>query len=135
MDRRQVLKGAMTGALTLWASPLLRAAQETSAAAGVKKVTDRVSVIDAGTNVVVLSGGDGLLIVDTGVPKSGDKLTAALRGIAANAKVDTVFNTHYHVDQTSNNELFSMAGAKIIAHARTQQWMANDYWIPEELRY
>ena len=135
MDRRQVLKGAMTGALTLWASPLLRAAPQASAAAGVKKVTDRVSVIDAGTNVVVLSGGDGLLIVDTGAPKSGDKLTAALKGIAANAKVDTVFNTHYHVDQTSNNELFSMAGAKIIAHARTQQWMANDYWIPEELRY
>jgi len=83
----------------------------------------------------VLSGGDGLLIVDTGAPKSGDKLTAALKGIAANAKVATVFNTHYHVDQTSNNELFSMDGAKIIAHARTQQWMANDYWIPEELRY
>src|SRR5215472_15183948 len=99
VDRRQVLKGAMTGALTLWASPLLRAAPQASAAAGVKKVTDRVSVIDAGTNVVVLSGGDGLLIVDTGAPKSGDKLTAALKGIAANAKVDTVFNTHYHVDQ------------------------------------
>jgi glyoxylase-like metal-dependent hydrolase (beta-lactamase superfamily II) len=128
----------MTGALTLWASPRLRAAQQPqqpSAAAGVKKVTDRVSVIDAGTNVVVLSGGDGLLIVDTGAPKSGDKLTAALKSIAANAKVDTVFNTHYHVDQTGNNELFSMAGAKIIAHARTQQWMANEYWIPEELRY
>ena len=138
MDRRQVLKGAMTGALTLWASPLLRAApqpQQPSAVAGVKKLTDRVSVIDAGTNVVVLSGGEGLLIVDTGAPKSGDKLTAALKGIAANAKVATVFNTHYHVDQTGNNELFSMAGAKIIAHARTQQWMANDYWIPEELRY
>ena len=58
MDRRQVLKGAMTGALTLWASPLLRAAPQASAAAGVKKVTNRVSVIDAGTNVVVLSGGD-----------------------------------------------------------------------------
>ena len=92
MDRRQVLKGAMTGALTLWASPLLRAAQQASAAAGVKKVTDRVSVIDAGTNVVVLSGGDGLLLVDTGASKSGDKLAAALKGIAANSKV-TPFST------------------------------------------
>ncbi len=26
-------------------------------------------------------------------------------------------------------------GAKIIAHDRTRQWMANDYWIPEENRY
>ena len=135
MDRRQVLKGAMTGALTLWASPLLRAAQQTSAAAGVKKVTDRVSVIDAGTNVIVLSGGDGLLLVDTGASKSGDKLAAALKGIAANSKVTTVFNTHYHLDQTGNNELFAAAGATITAHDRTRQMMANEYWIPEELRY
>jgi len=135
VDRRQVLKGAMTGALTLWASPLLRAAQQASAAAGVKKVTDRVSVIDAGTNVIVLSGGDGLLLVDTGAPQSGDRLAAALKGIAANSKVNTVFNTHYHLNQTGNNELFSAAGAKIIAHDRTRQWMANEYWIPEEVRY
>src|SRR6476660_1390861 len=125
----------MTGAFTLWASPLLRAAQQASAAAGAKKVTDRVSVIDAGTNVIVLSGGDGLLLVDTGAPKSGDRLAAALKGIAANSKVTTVFNTHYHLDQTGNNELFSAAGAKIIAHDRTRQWMSNEYWIPEELRY
>jgi len=128
----------MTGALTLWASPLLRGArqsQQPSAAAGVKKVSDRVSVIDAGTNVVVLSGGDGLLLVDTGAPQSRDKLAAALKGIAANSKVTTVFNTHYHLDQTGNNEWFSAAGAKIIAHDRTRQMMANEYWIPEEVRY
>ena len=66
-------------------------------------------------------------------PKSGDKLAAALKGVAANSKVNTVFNTHYHLDQTGNNELFSAAGAKIIAHDRTRQWMANEYWIPEEM--
>src|SRR4249920_1136936 len=125
----------MTGALTLWASPLLRAAPQASAAAGVKKITDRVSVIDAGTNVIVLSGGDGLLLVDTGASKSGDKLAAALKGIAANSKVTTVFNTHYHPDQTGNNELFAAAGATITAHDRTRQMMANEYWIPEELRF
>src|SRR5436190_5262936 len=86
LDRRQVIKGAMTGALTLWASPMLRAAQQASAAAGVKRVTDRLSVVDAGTNVIVFSGGDGLLLVDSGAPKSGDKLTAALKGIAASSK-------------------------------------------------
>ena len=31
--------------------------------------------------------------------------------------------------------MFAAAGAKIIAHDRTRQWMANDYWIPEESRY
>src|SRR5688572_28027640 len=123
----------MTGALTLWASPLLRTAQQASASAGIKELTDRVSVIDAGTNVIVLSGGDGLLLVDTGAPMSGDRLAAALKGIAANSKITTVFYTHYHLDQTGNNELFSAAGTKIIAHNRTLQWMANEYWIPEEV--
>ena len=91
-----------------------------AAAAGVKKVTDRVSVIDAGTNVVVLSGGDGLLIVDTGAPKSSDKLTAALKGIAANAKVDTVFNTHYH-NCAGNLAIKRATGCKIHGPAADAQ--------------
>ena len=131
MDRREVIKGAMTGMLTLWASPLLRAAQQPQQAAGVRRLTDKISVVDAGgTNVVAFSTGDGLFLVDSGVPGYGDKLTAALNG-----KVHTVFNTHYHLDQTGNNEVFAAAGAKIMAHDRTRQWMANDYWIPEENRY
>jgi glyoxylase-like metal-dependent hydrolase (beta-lactamase superfamily II) len=125
----------MTGALTLWASPLLRAAQQASAAAGAKNVAGRVSVIDVGTNVVVISSGDAFLLVDSGTPNSVAKLTAALKGISSNLKVTTVFNTHYHLDQTGNNELFSAAGATIIAHDRTRQMMANEYWIPEEVRY
>jgi len=125
----------MTGVATLWVSPLLRAQGQTNAN-GVRKLTDKIAVIDAGsTNVVAISTGDGLLLVDSGVPKSGDKLVAALKSIAPDAKVQTLFNTHYHLDQTGNNELFAAAGAKIIAHDRTRQWMANDYWLPQENRY
>ena len=62
---------------------------------------------------------DGFVLVDSGAPKSGDKVMAALKSLAANAKVQTLFNTHYHADQTGNNEMFSAAGAKIIAHKRT----------------
>jgi glyoxylase-like metal-dependent hydrolase (beta-lactamase superfamily II) len=75
------------------------------------------------------------VLVDTGAPKSGDSLTGALKSFAGSAKVQTVFNTHYHLDQTANNELFAAAGATIIAHDRTRQWMATDYWIPAEDRY
>jgi glyoxylase-like metal-dependent hydrolase (beta-lactamase superfamily II) len=49
--------------------------------------------------------------------------------------VRTVFNTHYHTDQTGNNEVFAAAGAKIIAHERTREWMSADYWVPAEDRY
>jgi glyoxylase-like metal-dependent hydrolase (beta-lactamase superfamily II) len=136
VDRREVIKGAMTGMLTLWAAPVLRAAQQTAAANSVRKLTDKLAVLDGGgTNVVAFSTGDGLLLVDSGVAGNGDKLMAALKGVAANSKVNVLFNTHYHRDQTGNNESFAAAGAKIIAHDRTRQWMANDFWIPEESRY
>jgi len=76
-----------------------------------------------------------LLLVDSGAPQSGDKVTAALKSWNANAKVQTLFNTHYHLDQTGNNQMFAAMGAKIIAHDRTRQWMSTDYWVPELDRY
>ena len=140
MDRREVLKGAMTGMLTLWGAPLLGAGRQTGASSSVRKLTDKISVADGGgTNVVALSTGDGFLLVDSGAPKYGDKLIAALKRAVAdskgNSKVNTLFNTHYHLDQTGNNESFATSGAKIIAHDRTRQWMANDYWLPDQDRY
>jgi glyoxylase-like metal-dependent hydrolase (beta-lactamase superfamily II) len=126
--------------LTLWASPWARAAQQTAGAGGVRRLTDKLAVVDGGgTNVVAFSTGDGLFLVDSGVAGYGDRLVAALKGMpgmaGGNSRVNTLFNTHYHLDQTGNNELFAAAGAKIMAHDRTRQWMANDFWIPEESRY
>ncbi len=118
--------------------PVLASRRSTGSAGGggVRRLTDKLAVVDGGgTNVVAFSTGDGLFLVDSGVAGNGDKLVAALKGVAANSKVNTLFNTHYHLDQTGNNELFAAAGAKIIAHDRTRQWMANDFWIPEESRY
>jgi len=78
-----------------------------------------------GASVVALSTDDGLVLVDSGAPKR----------FAAPSKVQTLFNTHYHTDQTGNNESFATAGAKIIAHERTRQWMSSEYWVPAEDRY
>src|SRR4029077_16557001 len=92
-----------------------------------------LSVIDGGgANVVAFSFADGFVLVDSGAPKSGDKIIAA---VGANAKVRTLFNTHHHIDQTGNNEMFSAAGAKIIAHKRTLEWMSSDHWVTAEERY
>ena len=97
-----------------------------------QRLNDKLQVLDGGgANVIALASGEGTILVDSGAPKSSDKLIAALNG----AKVQTLFNTHYHLDQTGNNEVFAAAGAKIIAHERTKQWMSNDYWVPLEERY
>jgi glyoxylase-like metal-dependent hydrolase (beta-lactamase superfamily II) len=93
--------------------------------------TDKLRVVDGGgANVLAFSTGEGLVLVDSGAPNSRDKVMAALTN-----KVQTLFNTHYHLDQTGNNEVFAAAGAKIIAHKRTLEWMSSDYWVEAEERY
>lgn len=121
-NRRDLLK-AISGAVALSAARMVSAQQ---------RLNDKLQVLDGGgANVIALASGEGTILVDSGAPKSSDKLIAALNG----AKVQTLFNTHYHLDQTGNNEVFAAAGAKIIAHERTKQWMSNDYWVPLEERY
>jgi len=127
MHRREFLKSAIAGGLALTASRRMSAQQ---------KLTDQLAIVDGGgANVVAFFSGDALLLVDSGAPQSGDKVTAALKSWNANAKVQTLFNTHYHLDQTGNNQMFASMGAKIIAHDRTRQWMSTDYWVPELDRY
>jgi len=137
LDRREFLTGTIAGTAALGFPSLLLG----QAANGVNRLSDKIAVVDAGgANVVAFSTGDGILLVDSGPSSSRDDLLKRLKNFALSAKVQgsgkihTLFNTHYHLDQTGNNELFS-ADAKIIAHDRTRQWMANDFWIPEESRY
>jgi len=121
LDRRELLRSALAGTVALSFPSLLRAQ------------TEKLTVIDGGgTNVVAFTSADGVILVDSGTLKSGDKLRAAL---GSNAKVQILFNTHYHLDQTANNEMFAAAGAKIIAHEHTRQWMSTDYWVPDEDRF
>ena len=67
---------------TLWASPAgSRRSTGGCRQAAFSKLTDKIAVVDGGgSNVVAFSTGDGLLLVDSGVPKYGDKLVAALKG-------------------------------------------------------
>jgi glyoxylase-like metal-dependent hydrolase (beta-lactamase superfamily II) len=113
------LKSAFAGTVALGFPSLLRVQSE------------KLIVIDGGgTNVAVFSTTEGLVLVDSGAPNNGDRIVAALSG-----RVTTLFNTHYHLDQTGNNERFASLGARIIAHEHTRQWMATDYWVPAENRW
>jgi glyoxylase-like metal-dependent hydrolase (beta-lactamase superfamily II) len=81
--------------------------------------------------VVVLSASDGLVLVDSG----SAAMAKAVRAGLGSAKVRTLINTHYHADQTGGNALFGAAGASIHAHEITKQWLATDYYVPEEDRW
>jgi len=129
LNRRDVLKGAL-GVIATWASSGVLSAQQ--ALGGVRRLTDQMAVVDGGgSNVLAFSTGEGFVLVDGGAPKSFDTIMASL---GANAKVNTLFNTHHHVDQTGNNESFSKA-TKIIAHKRTLEWMSADHWMQADDRF
>jgi cyclase len=129
MDRRAVLKGAV-GVFAIWASSRVLGAQQTLG--GVRRLTDQMVVVDGGgSNVLAFVTGDGVVLVDGGAPKSFDKVMSSLGG---NARVTMLFNTHHHLDQTGNNEMFS-TGTTIVAHKRTLEWMSADHWVQADARY
>ena len=120
LHRRDVLKGAL-GVLATWASSGVLSAQQS-----------RMTVVDGGgSNVLAVATSDGFVLVDGGAPKSFDTVMAAL---GANAKVNALFNTHHHLDQTGNNERFSPA-TTIVAHKRTLEWMSADHWMQADERF
>jgi glyoxylase-like metal-dependent hydrolase (beta-lactamase superfamily II) len=147
-ERREFLKASLKGAAGLASMPMLGGltgcqtapAREAgsvpsharAAAPATAKITERVSVIsNTPGNVTVLDTGEGLLLVDSG----SIQLAPAVQKSLGGAKVRTLFNTHYHADQTGGNALFAKAGAQIHAHTITKQWLAADYYVPFEDRW
>ena len=134
VTRRDVLKGAAAGAFALCAPRLARSQQ--GAQPAVTKLTPKLAVIDAAeANVTAFVTGEGLVVVDSGPPNTGDGVMSALKSLAPGAKVTTLFNTHYHLDQTANNAAFAAQGARIISQKRTKQWLSHDYWVPGVEQY
>jgi len=146
--RRSFLRTGLTGLAGLASAPLLGSlagCQQVPAARtgspgpaapkggtlATGKLTDRITLITgAPGNLLALSADDGILLVDSGAAGSARAVKAALGG-----KVHTLFNTHYHADQTGGNELFGKEGASIHAHLITRQWLATDFYVPAEDRW
>lgn len=144
--RRNFLKTGLGGIAGLSAVPLLGGLTGCQSVPGAQtpasgaratpvqaqKITDRISVISgAPGNVVVLDTGDGVLLVDSG---SAIQASAVQKGLGG-ARVRTLYNTHYHADQTGGNALFAKGGAEIHAHTITKQWLAADYYVPAADRW
>jgi glyoxylase-like metal-dependent hydrolase (beta-lactamase superfamily II) len=129
LDRRQLLTGLASGLIASVAMPR-RARAQTS---GVVQLTPTLSLVTAGrTNVLALTAADGAVLVDSGAPDLTETLLTALRPLG---RVSTVFNTHFHPDNTGGNEALRQGGAAVIAHENTRLWMATPTWLPAEDRY
>jgi glyoxylase-like metal-dependent hydrolase (beta-lactamase superfamily II) len=132
--RRGFLKAAIgtaaAASLTqLVPSPLV--ARESKAPLTTTKLSDRLVLISgAGANVVAMGSPEGALLVDGGLEsRSADLVKLALKETGAK-KVHTLFNTHWHPEQTGSNERLGKAGARIIAHENTRLWLGYPNPVP-----
>jgi cyclase len=130
LDRRQLLTGVVGGLLGSLV-PRRALAQQ----AGLVALNDRLSLVTGvGANVLALTSGDGLVMVDSGAPDFTDRLLESVRQMSG-GRVATVFNTHWHLENTGGNEALRQTGATIVAHENTRLWMATPTWLPKEDRY
>ncbi len=97
----------------------------------------------AGGNLGILTGNDGVVLIDDGMLPLFDTMQAAIRD-AVGKNVDFVVNTHAHGDHVGGNENLSKAGATILAHDKLRarlaaegvtgpdgQISANEHWLPD----
>lgn len=92
----------------------------------VQSLRNGVSVLmGSGGNIGVLSGPDGKLIVDSGIPGRHGQIDKALASISA-APPRYLVNTHWHFDHTDGNALLHAAGATtIIGHENTRKHLSH----------
>lgn len=130
MERRQLLKAAIGSAAGIvLGAPFLRAQ---GTAETVKLADDLFIVkIPGEANIVAQTGPDGVLLVDGGSAAGSD---AVLKAVAAlpngSGKIQTLFNTHWHPEQTGSNERLGKAGTTIIAHENTRLWLTQNVTWP-----
>ena len=129
--RRQILKGAIGGAAGIaLGAPVRRlvAAQTLSDGSSPLRLSDNLFLVrmSGEANVVAHTGANGVLLVDGGSASASEVLMKALTNLPGSGPVHTIFNTHWHPEQTGSNERLGKAGATIIAHENTRLWLTTD---------
>jgi cyclase len=130
--RRQLIQNSIAGAAGIALSgPLLRA-QQAGAGANVKLADDLYIVRVPGEAAVVAhTSREGVLLVDGGSAAGSDTVLKAVAALPNGAgKIHTLFNTHWHPEQTGSNEKLGTAGTTIIAQENTKLWLQQNVTWP-----
>ncbi len=77
-----------------------------------------------GGNIGVVSGPDGVFLVDDQFAPLHEKIVAAVRAIAPEGELRFVVNTHWHGDHVGGNEAMGRQGALLVAHENVRRRMS-----------
>lgn len=79
----------------------------------------------AGGNISLLTGDDGVVLIDDGIEPVADVTVAAVESLTGDP-VDFVINTHAHGDHIGANTAYRGKGATIISHDNLREQMIRD---------
>jgi glyoxylase-like metal-dependent hydrolase (beta-lactamase superfamily II) len=125
MKRRHFLLGLSAGAAAASLRPAF--ARATRAAPTVTELGERLFVVSGGGgNVTVFHPDEGVLLVDGGSHERSADVLALVRKRTGQKRIHTLFNTHWHWDQTGSNLALGPSGTRIISHENTKLWLGVD---------
>ena len=133
LSRRRFLSRALEGAVgvSLGAAGLLPRVARPQSIEGTLELDGGFYVLGTGrTNVLAVTAGDGIALVDGGAPEESADLLRRVAELPGGERVHTLFNTHWHPDQTGSNETLGRAGARIVAQVNTRLWLTTDVTWP-----
>lgn len=85
-------------------------------------------LVGSGGNVAVLSGADGVLVIDDQYGYQYEEIANAISEISSNSAKFLV-NTHWHSDHAGSNEQMANSGTVIVAHENTRARLSTDQVI------
>lgn len=123
----QGLAGAAVASFAGWPRPTFAQAVQR----GTRDLGKGMHLLTLGaTNVLAVAGDGGWAVVDGAPAGQADVLAQMLAALPQAGKVHTLFNTHWHPEQSGSNAALAQAGATIVAQENTKQWLGTDVTWP-----
>jgi cyclase len=128
LTRRHLLQGVVGAAGFVLGASRVSAAAAQAASGIVQRLADDLFVLQlpGEANTVARTSAGGVVLVDGGSSKASDAIMKAIGDLPGGGPVQTLFNTHWHPQQTGLNEAIGKAGKTIIAHENTRLWLSTD---------
>lgn len=87
-------------------------------------------LVGQGGNIGILTGDDGVIMIDDQFAKLSDKIMASIETLSG-LPVKFLVNTHFHGDHSGGNANFQKKGAIIVAHENVRKRLKDEEKNPQ----